>query len=108
MLIFKKLPPPPTTTDTSTKLHDGRSVLAGFVLSSKPVAEDRWFTLPDIPKGWIPNPKRVWEKDQGGGGGDAKKENEPPPPPQSSRESWKSGISADEVTHLMCLSGTLR
>ncbi|KAF8316649.1 hypothetical protein DL93DRAFT_2056211 [Clavulina sp. PMI_390] len=40
--------------------NDGRPVLTGFALSDKPVAEDTWFKLPDIPKGWKPDPNRVW------------------------------------------------
>ncbi|KAF7289085.1 G-patch domain [Mycena chlorophos] len=43
--------------------QDGRPVLAGFVLSDKPVSEDRWFPLPEVPPGWKPDPKRVWNKE---------------------------------------------
>ncbi|KAI0675593.1 hypothetical protein C8Q78DRAFT_1005437 [Trametes maxima] len=50
---------PPGITQT---LRDGTPVLKGFVLSGKPVAEDRWFPLPDVPAGWKPNPRRVWEQ----------------------------------------------
>ncbi|KAH9951091.1 hypothetical protein B0H21DRAFT_705771 [Amylocystis lapponica] len=50
---------PATTTQT---FSDGRPVLRGFALSDRPVAEDRWFPLPDIPKDWKPNPRRVWEQ----------------------------------------------
>ncbi|KZT69228.1 hypothetical protein DAEQUDRAFT_811463 [Daedalea quercina L-15889] len=42
--------------------NDGRQVLKGFVLSDRPVAEDRWFPLPEVPQGWTPNPRRVWEQ----------------------------------------------
>ncbi|KAJ6606998.1 hypothetical protein B0H10DRAFT_573183 [Mycena sp. CBHHK59/15] len=78
---------PVSSTET---FHDGKPVLAGFVLSAKPVAEDRWFPLPDIPKGWKPDPKRIWDK-----------ENAPKldDPSQSSavHEKWnKAGISADQ------------
>ncbi|KAI0831977.1 hypothetical protein BC628DRAFT_1311155 [Trametes gibbosa] len=52
---------PPGITQT---FHDGTTVLKGFLLSGKPVAEDRWFPLPKIPPGWKPNPRRVWEKDR--------------------------------------------
>jgi G patch domain-containing protein 1 len=65
----------PLSTDS---FHDGRPVLPGFVLSNTPVAEDAWsvslcqwshvrliffmrrFKIPDIPKGWKPDPHRVW------------------------------------------------
>ncbi|TFY64484.1 hypothetical protein EVJ58_g2600 [Rhodofomes roseus] len=50
-----------STTVTQT-FNDGRPVLKGFVLSDKPVAEDRWFPLPDVPPGWTPNPRRVWDQ----------------------------------------------
>ncbi|KAJ7308576.1 hypothetical protein DFH08DRAFT_975170 [Mycena albidolilacea] len=50
LVLFKM---PATSTQT---FHDGK--LASFVLSDKPVAEDRWFPLADIPKGWKPDPKR--------------------------------------------------
>ncbi|KAJ6580975.1 hypothetical protein B0H19DRAFT_1113098 [Mycena capillaripes] len=77
---------PGSSTQT---FHDGKPVLAGFVLSDKPVAEDRWFPLPDIPKRWKPDPKRVWDK-----------ENAQKPEEGSSQtvpEKWsRTGISADQ------------
>ncbi|KAG6902569.1 hypothetical protein C0995_014958 [Termitomyces sp. Mi166 len=42
--------------------RDGQPVLPGFVLSEKPVSEDRWFPIPDVPIGWKPDPQRVWDK----------------------------------------------
>ncbi|KAF7371047.1 G-patch domain [Mycena sanguinolenta] len=79
---------PATSTQT---FHDGKPVLAGFVLSDKPVAEDRWFPLPDIPKSWKPNPKRVWDKENS---------QEPTPASQTApekSEKWsRTGISADQ------------
>ncbi|KAH9893159.1 hypothetical protein C8Q73DRAFT_791046 [Cubamyces lactineus] len=44
--------------------RDGTPVLKGFVLSEKPVAEDRWFPLPEVPPDWRPNPRRVWEQER--------------------------------------------
>ncbi|KAI6006679.1 hypothetical protein F5J12DRAFT_905697 [Pisolithus orientalis] len=76
--------------------RDGTPVLSGFVLSDKPVAEDMWFPIPDVPQGWTPNPKQVWEK--------AKaqiedKENVTsiavPSQPQTHAQ-WKSGITPDQ------------
>ncbi|KAJ6485636.1 hypothetical protein C8R45DRAFT_1062616 [Mycena sanguinolenta] len=79
---------PATSTQT---FHDGKPVLVGFVLSDKPVAEDRWFPLPDIPKSWKPNPKRVWDKENS---------QEPNPASQTApekSEKWsRTGISADQ------------
>ncbi|KAJ7708879.1 hypothetical protein B0H17DRAFT_1031153 [Mycena rosella] len=75
-------------TYSTHTFHDGQPVLAGFVLCSKPVAEDGWFPLPDIPKGWKPDPKRVWDK-----------ENSQQPEGESQREPQKwsrAGISADQ------------
>lgn len=72
-----------------TTFRDGRPVLAGFVLSDKPVAEDRWYALPDVPKGWQPDPRRVWDADKN-------KENIQIPslPPRPGK--WKSEISAEQ------------
>ncbi|TFK71426.1 hypothetical protein BDN72DRAFT_837646 [Pluteus cervinus] len=59
----------PKTTSGSRPLSGGTTflngtrVLAGFTLSDKPVAEDRWFPLPDVPPGWTPDPRRVWKQD---------------------------------------------
>ncbi|KAJ4474861.1 hypothetical protein J3R30DRAFT_3337189 [Lentinula aciculospora] len=49
---------------TTKTFRDGTAVLPGFVLSAKPVMEDRWYPLPDIPPGWKPDPKRVWSQSQ--------------------------------------------
>ncbi|KAG6839878.1 hypothetical protein C0991_010860 [Blastosporella zonata] len=68
--------------------RDGQAVLPGFILSEKPVSEDRWFPIPDIPRGWTPNPHCVWDKDKG-------KENIPSES-RSSAAGWKSKITADE------------
>ncbi|KAF9466188.1 hypothetical protein BDZ94DRAFT_1252313 [Collybia nuda] len=69
--------------------RDGRPVLAGFIITNKPVSEDRWFPLPDVPKGWTPDPRRIWDKQQN-------KENIQKPAPSQAHGKWKSGISADE------------
>ncbi|KAI0367581.1 hypothetical protein BV20DRAFT_1000266 [Pilatotrama ljubarskyi] len=86
---------PPGITQT---FMDGTPVLKGFVLSGKPVAEDRWFPFPEVPPGWKPNPRRVWQQEKN-------KENVPsgqdkPIPgaqPALSHAAWKSSqLSADE------------
>jgi len=59
------------------------------VLSEKPVTEDRWFSFPDIPPSWKPDPQSVWG------------ENIPKPEVKSELldyKKWKaSGLTADEV-----------
>ncbi|EIW59856.1 uncharacterized protein TRAVEDRAFT_148029 [Trametes versicolor FP-101664 SS1] len=91
---------PPGITQT---FHDGTPVLRGFVLSGKPVAEDRWFPLPKIPPGWKPDPRRVWEQEKN-------KENQPASADQTKAESllpsshaaWKrSQLSADERGNML-------
>ncbi|KAI8996466.1 hypothetical protein BD414DRAFT_478086 [Trametes punicea] len=74
--------------------RDGTPVLKSFVLSDKPVAEDRWFPLPEVPPDWKPNPRRVWEQDKN-------KENVPAgeagPQRPVSHAAWKSShLSADQ------------
>ncbi|KAG6879940.1 hypothetical protein C0992_009298 [Termitomyces sp. T32_za158] len=51
-------------TGSVAYFRDGQAVLSGFIISQKPVSEDRWFPIPDVPTGWRPNPRRVWEKDK--------------------------------------------
>ncbi|KAI0642017.1 hypothetical protein C8Q79DRAFT_918392 [Trametes meyenii] len=78
--------------------RDGTPVLKGFVLSGKPVAEDRWFPLPDVPAGWKPNPRRVWEqaKNKENLSADQDTQRKGPQPPLS-HAAWKSSqLSADE------------
>ncbi|KAH0836806.1 hypothetical protein J3R83DRAFT_8571 [Lanmaoa asiatica] len=76
--------------------RDGKPVLPGFKLSAKPVAEDMWFPLPEVPKGWKPNPKALWELGRATLG---EKENIPhfpvPGQPQAHAQ-WKIGISPDQ------------
>ncbi|KAF5351318.1 hypothetical protein D9758_008012 [Tetrapyrgos nigripes] len=74
----------------SATFRDGTMVLDGFVLSDKPVAEDRWFPLPEIPQGWAPDPRRVWGQTQND------KENLKTDTAVVPHEKWKSGMSADE------------
>ncbi|KAF5375309.1 hypothetical protein D9757_009683 [Collybiopsis confluens] len=74
----------------------GTAILPGFVLSDKPVMEDRWYPLPDIPPGWKPDPKRVWSKSQNPPSDSKDKENIKQPSAMAHSQ-WKtSGLSADE------------
>ncbi|KAG6829060.1 hypothetical protein H0H92_005834 [Tricholoma furcatifolium] len=68
--------------------RDGQSVLPGFILSEKPVSEDRWFPIPDIPNGWKPDPHRVWDK--------GKEKENVQPETKSAPGGWNSKITADE------------
>ncbi|KAI9062765.1 hypothetical protein FKP32DRAFT_1593437 [Trametes sanguinea] len=83
---------PPGITQT---FRDGTPVLKGFLLSNKPVAEDRWFPGPEVPPDWKPNPRRVWEQSKN-------KENVPASQDKShtgplSHAAWKSSqLSADQ------------
>ncbi|OSD05393.1 hypothetical protein PYCCODRAFT_1362247 [Trametes coccinea BRFM310] len=86
---------PPGITQT---FRDGTTVLKGFILSNKPIAEDRWFPGPEVPPDWKPNPRRVWEQSKN-------KENVPvgQDKPQTgsqqplSHAAWKSSqLSADQ------------
>jgi G patch domain-containing protein 1 len=54
------------------------------------------FPIPEVPQGWIPNPKGVWEKEKASS---KDKENEtiPPPSQPQAHAKWKAGISADQV-----------
>lgn len=55
------------------------------------ICDDR-FSLPEIPKGWKPDPKRVWEK---------AKENVAPPPPTEAGVKGQSKLTAEQVCILL-------
>ncbi|KAF9234104.1 hypothetical protein BU15DRAFT_53028 [Melanogaster broomeanus] len=76
--------------------RDGRPPIAGFILSDKPVQEDMWFPLSEIPKGWTPNPKGVWEREKATGGDKENVARFPLPSEPQSYAQWKTGISADQ------------
>ncbi|RDB18586.1 G patch domain-containing protein 1 [Hypsizygus marmoreus] len=78
---------------STSYFRDGQPVLVGFVLSDKPVAEDRLFPLPDVPKGWAPDPRRVWDINNKENIGQRVAPNIP--------GKWDSRISADERGSLL-------
>ncbi|KAF8548711.1 hypothetical protein OG21DRAFT_1422602 [Imleria badia] len=92
----KRVHPFQTQANTAGVFHDGQPVLLGFKLADKPVAEDMWFPLPEVPKGWKPNPKALWERE---GATLCEKENIPrfpvPGQPQPHAQ-WKAGITPDQ------------
>lgn len=47
-------------TDRENVWRDGRPMIAGFKLAQSPVDNESWFPAPDVPKGWEPDPHRVW------------------------------------------------
>ncbi|GJJ11187.1 hypothetical protein Clacol_005419 [Clathrus columnatus] len=65
IVIGPRFPAKPTSQNVvgSGTFKDGRPVASGFVVSEVPLIENRWFPLPEIPKGWVPDPRRVWAKD---------------------------------------------
>ncbi|EKM50069.1 uncharacterized protein PHACADRAFT_153394 [Phanerochaete carnosa HHB-10118-sp] len=85
----------PAQPQTTQAFNDGRPVLKGFILSERPVQEDGWFPIPEVPPEWKPNPRRVWEAG-------ADKENRPMAKDKEreayqTHEEWKrSQLSADE------------
>ncbi|GLB41621.1 putative protein of unknown function (DUF1604) [Lyophyllum shimeji] len=82
--------PPVQPASSAAVFRDGQPVLAGFALSDKPVAEDRSFPLPDVPDGWTPDPRRVWDRYQS-------KEHLPPPAePTKIEGAWDTKITADQ------------
>ncbi|KAG7445117.1 DUF1604-domain-containing protein [Guyanagaster necrorhizus] len=79
-----------SSRSTPGMFNDGRLILAGFVASDKPVLEDRWYALPEVPKGWKPDPQRIWEQGP-------EKENIKQKSTALPHQEWKtSGPSADE------------
>ncbi|KAF8273088.1 hypothetical protein EI94DRAFT_1676992 [Lactarius quietus] len=50
-------------TTTQQKFSNGLIVLSGFVLSPESGQKDQWFPVPEVPSGWKPDPRRVWQKD---------------------------------------------
>ncbi|KAG1897082.1 uncharacterized protein F5891DRAFT_1050235 [Suillus fuscotomentosus] len=75
--------------------RDGKQPLNGFIISEKPVAEDLCFPIPDVPKDWTPNPKRVWEMEKANSK-DKENASIPPPSQTQSHAQWKKGISANQ------------
>ncbi|KAF9224178.1 DUF1604-domain-containing protein [Gyrodon lividus] len=76
--------------------RDGKPPLAGFILSDKPVSEDVWFPLPEVPEGWTPNPKSVWEQEKAEHGDKENIARFPIPSEPQTHAQWKAGISADQ------------
>ncbi|KAG9031825.1 hypothetical protein FRB95_002270 [Tulasnella sp. JGI-2019a] len=56
----KTVKPPPQAQGPSDAFHDGKPVPSGFVVAAKPEVDDTWFELPQIPKGWRPDPTKFW------------------------------------------------
>ncbi|KAF8579945.1 DUF1604-domain-containing protein [Ramaria rubella] len=83
----------------SVTFRDGRPIVSGFVLFEKPLIEERWFPIPDTPKGWVPDPRRVWASDPS-----SKQDEDKMIPPASAppeHRGWIKGKSADERGSLL-------
>ncbi|RXW24817.1 hypothetical protein EST38_g1032 [Candolleomyces aberdarensis] len=59
--------------------YDGTPVLPGFTLSDQPVQEDKWFPGPEVPPGWEPDPRKVWNASP------SKEKPQPPTAPSGGR-----------------------
>ncbi|KAF8621822.1 hypothetical protein AX15_007491 [Amanita polypyramis BW_CC] len=75
----------------------GIPVLSGFVPADKPISEDRWYPGPDVPQGWKPNPRRVWESDPDKENIRAQATKSEPVP----YHKWKTGLTAEERGSLL-------
>lgn len=82
----------------NAKFSSGIPVLAGFAIDDEPVAPDTWFTVPEVPEGWKPNPKRVWESDPNKENVQAQAEKLKEP---MTYHKWKTGMSSDERGSLL-------
>ncbi|KZT25345.1 hypothetical protein NEOLEDRAFT_1178454 [Neolentinus lepideus HHB14362 ss-1] len=94
-------PAPGLKSDAQTRqsFRDGALVLPDFVIVDEPLIEDRWYPIPDVPKGWKPDPRRVWEKD---------KENREKTQQQvqglsksATHQQWKTGVTPDQRGELL-------
>ncbi|KAK7686311.1 hypothetical protein QCA50_010535 [Cerrena zonata] len=78
-------------------LFDGTTVLKGFTLYPEPVVlQNDLYPFPEIPKGWKPNPRRVWDADKSKENITISKEMHVPTQPQSRAEWKESQLSADQ------------
>ncbi|KAG2011919.1 DUF1604 domain-containing protein [Coprinopsis cinerea AmutBmut pab1-1] len=53
--------PKPGAAKPDQFFPDGTPVVTGFTISNEPVMEDKWFPGPEVPPGWKPDPRRVWD-----------------------------------------------
>ncbi|EPQ56137.1 hypothetical protein GLOTRDRAFT_120771 [Gloeophyllum trabeum ATCC 11539] len=82
------------TTQTSQTFRDGSLVIPGFVVVDEPLVEDRWYPIPDVPKGWKPDPRRVWQKDKENME-KAQQEAQALPKP-TTHQQWKTGVTPEQ------------
>lgn len=86
-------------TTTYATFNNGLPVLPGFVIAEA-VEGDEWFPGPDVPTGWKPNPKRVWDSDPNKENIQAQTAKSEPLP----HHIWKTGMTAEEVRILSVIS----
>ncbi|KAI0079117.1 hypothetical protein K474DRAFT_1705947 [Panus rudis PR-1116 ss-1] len=76
---------------------DGTPVLKGFVLSDRPVVlENEKYPFPEVPKGWKPDPRRLWDSDKNKENVDAARRAQQNAAPKSHVEWKESQLSADQ------------
>ncbi|KAF8722671.1 hypothetical protein AX14_009686 [Amanita brunnescens Koide BX004] len=91
VLAQKKAKVEPRRTTTYATFSSGLPVLPGFVMADK-IQDDEWFPGPEVPPGWTPNPKRVWDNDPNKENIQAQATKSEPLP----YHKWKTGMSAEE------------
>jgi G patch domain-containing protein 1 len=99
---FQKIYTSKRRTTTYATFNNGLPVLPGFAIADA-VQGDEWFPGPEVPPGWKPNPKRVWDSDPNKENIQAQTTKSEPLPYQK----WKTGISAEEVSILSAISTLL-
>ncbi|CAL1714480.1 unnamed protein product [Somion occarium] len=94
---------PRASSSTSTQTFaDGTPVLKGFVLFPEPVVlQNDQFPFPEIPKGWKPNPHRVWDVDKNKENIDVAMREKGAQPPKTRAEWKESLLSADQRGSLL-------
>ncbi|KAG8898506.1 hypothetical protein FRB99_007394, partial [Tulasnella sp. 403] len=66
------------TNKSTETFHDGRALPSGFTLAVKSEIEDSWFEPPEVPKGWKPDPGKIWASFTGTAASGKGQENVPP------------------------------
>ncbi|KAK2464006.1 hypothetical protein APHAL10511_003950 [Amanita phalloides] len=81
----------------NTTFSDGLPLLPGFVLADKSETADKWFPSPEVPPGWKPDPKRVWDSDPNKDNVRTQETESGPLP----HHKWKTGMTAEERGELL-------
>ncbi|TFK48436.1 hypothetical protein OE88DRAFT_524979 [Heliocybe sulcata] len=87
-----------TAAESRQSFRDGTLVLPGFVIVDEPLIEDRWYPIPDVPKGWKPDPRRVWQKNKENREKEQQVQELPKP---ATHQQWKAGITPGQRGNLL-------